>query len=599
MIRIRLLANAALLPGAALLSAVTAPTLQPTSLTPLDPAPVYAPRLPGFAAELAQRPALTGPSAWAVMDEDEAWKRLAAAPTAERQAVRWDFARSLIAAERGSEAFGVLDVMHQDDPDLGMVDAYRLARGAALTHLGRAEDAVAALDMPGLRANPEACLWRLRALAQAGLAEPALQQLACAEPALARPRATAFVLAAARAGVEGGAPDKALRWLSWLPDRDPAANLLRARAQLALGKFDDARLRFARVAQSGTPEQRIDAQLSELESAIARKTVRPEAALKTLDTIRYTWRGDAIEERALRLSYSLADARGDLPGALSAGSALIRYHDPAKLGPDFLPSLRAKLASVLDPAGKLPLAQAAGLYWDYRDLAPSGAEGDLMASRLAERLQQAGFFERAADLLSYQMTVRAGDLARGPLSARVAGLYILAGRPERALRALRDTNDPNLPAPMLADRARVEAAALTQIGRVEEALAVLQDLPNAGAMQAEVLWRQRNWTRYAELSAGALPSGRTLDPVAQAQVLRHAISLAMLGREDGLAALHRRYGAAFKALPSAPVFEMLTGAPGAADPAKLAQAMAAIPSASPAGDFADLLERAPAVGPKG
>lgn len=591
MSRARLLACAALLPGAVMLSAVTEPAP--------EPAPTYAPRLPGFAAELAQRPPLAGPSAWAPMAEREAWKRLAAVPAAERQGVRWDFARSLIADERGPDALGVLEVMRQDDPDLSMVDAYRLARGAALTQLGRAEDAVSALDMPGLRAAPEACLWRLRALAQAGLAEQALQQLACAGPALAKPRAAPFVLAAARAGVEGGAPDKALHWLSWLPDRDPTANLLRARAQLALGKVDDARLRFARVARSGTPEQRIDAQLSELEGEVARKAISPEAALKKLDTIRYTWRGDAIEERALRLSYSLADARGDLPAALSAGSALIRYHDPAKQAPEFLPSLRAKLSEALDPAQKIPLDRAAGLYWDYRDLAPSGAEGDLMASRLAERLQQAGLFERAADLLSYQLTVRVGDLARGPLSARVASLYILAGRPERALKTLRDTNDPNLPDAMLAERSKVEAAALTQVGRVDEALAVLQDLPNAGAMQAEILWQKRNWPRYAEMSAAALPNGRGLDAVAQAKVLRHAISLAMLGREDALAGLHKRYGAAFKGLPSAPVFEMLTGAPGAADPGKLAQAMAAIPSASPAGEFADLLEQVPAKGPKG
>jgi hypothetical protein len=268
----------------------------------------------------------------------------------------------------------------------------------------------------------------------------------------------------------------------------------------------------------------------------------------------------------------------------------VRFHDVADLGPEFLPGLRAKLTAALDPARKLPLDKAAGLYWDYRDLAPNGAEGDLMASQLAARLQQAGLYERAADLLSYQLTQRAGDLARGPLSARVAGLYILAGRPERALRTLRETDDPGLPDAMIAERKRVEAAALTQVGRADEALAVLQDLPGTSALQAEILWQRRDWARYAAFSAGALPKGRVLDPVAQAQVLRHAISQAMLGREDALSGLHARYAGAFKGLSSAPVFEMLTGTAGAVDPGKLAQAMAAIPSASPAGDFADLLE---------
>lgn len=577
-----------LVPGAALLVA----TALPVAPTPpiLSEAPVYAPRLPGFAADLAQRPPLTGASAWTAIAQSDAWTRLSTAATAERQAARWDYARSLIATERGPEALGVLDVMVQDDRDLGMVDAYRLARGAALTLLGRPDDALAALDMPGLRANPEACLWRMRALAGAQLAEQALQQLGCAEPALAKPRPAPFVLAAARAGVEGGAPDKALHWLSWLPDRDPAANLLRGRAELALGHGEQARLRLARVAQSGTPEQRVDARLSELEGQVAHNAIRPDAARKQLDQIRYGWRGDAIEERALRLSYRLADTGGDLPAALAAGAALIRYHDPARQDADFLPSLRAKLDAALDPARKLPLDRAAGLYWDYRDLAPAGAEGDRMASQLAARLQQAGLYERAADLLSYQLMQRAGDLARGPLSARVASLYILAGRPERALKTLRETDDPGLPDTMLGARKRVEAAALTQVGRVDEALAVLQDIPDSGALQAEVLWQRHEWARYAAASAAALPGGGSLNPVAQAKVLRHAISQAMMGREDALAGLHSRYGAAFKGLPSAPVFEMLTGAPGAVDPGKLAQAMAAIPSASPAGDFADLLE---------
>lgn len=577
-----------LLPGAALLAATGSPA--PAPLPVQSEAPVYAPRLPGFAADLAQRPPLAGASAWVAIAQGDAWARLATAMPADRQAARWDYARSLIATERGPEALGVLDVMVQDDRDLGMVDAYRLARGAALTQLGRPDDAVAALDMPGLRANPEACLWRMRALAGAQLAEQALQQLGCAEPALSKPRPAPFVLAAARAGVEGGAPDKALHWLSWLPDLDPAANLLRGRAELALGHGEQARLRLARVAQSGSPEQRMDARLSELEGQVAGKAIRPDAARKQLDQIRYSWRGDAIEERALRLSYRLADTGGDLPGALAAGAALIRYHDPARQGADFLPSLRAKLNAALDPARKLPLDRAAGLYWDYRDLAPAGAEGDRMASQLAARLQEAGLYERAADLLSYQLMQRAGDLARGPLSARVASLYILAGRPERALKTLRETDDPGLPDTMLAARKRVEAAALTQVGRVDEALAVLQDIPESGALQAEVLWQRREWARYAQASAAALPSGRSLNPVAQAKVLRHAISQAMLGREEALAGLHSRYGAAFKGLPSAPVFEMLTGAPGAVDPGKLAQAMAAIPSASPAGDFADLLE---------
>lgn len=577
--RFFLLTSAALLVGA--------------DLPPRPSLPVA--RLPGFAAALAQQPAITGAAAWRVIPPDQAWSTLATARSSDRQQARWDYARSLIALERGAEALGVLDVMRQDDPDLAMVDAYRLARGAAFIQLERFEEASEQLSASSLADNAEACIWRMRALALSGFAEQALQQMRCAVPAFAGPRRKAFALAAARAAVEGGKPAEALRYLNGVPDRDPAANLYRGRAELALGHPDQARLRFARVERSGPMALRMDARLSEIEAEVANGSLDGDAALKRLTAFRYVWRGDAIEERALQLSYRLSARQNDLRGALSAGATLFRFFDSAKQGEDFLPALQAKLAEALDPARKLPLEQAAGLYWDYRDLSPSGAEGDLLVSRLAERLQSAGIYGRAADLLEYQLFNRAGDLARGPLSARVAGLHILAGRPDRALDLLKRSLDASYPDAMIFARKRVEAAALSLTGRVPEALAVLQDVPGASTLRAEILWKQRDWKQLAAETAGGLPVSRAvsgaLSEVDQAMVLRHAIALAMLGREDALAALRGRYAERFHGLKTAPVFDMLTASPGTADPDRLARAMAAMPASSPAGDFAALLDQ--------
>jgi hypothetical protein len=580
-----LLASAALLLGADL-------PKPPSVASPALPAA----RLPGFAADLAQQAMINGAGAWRVIPQDKAWHALATVRQADRQQARWDYARSLIGQERGAEGLGVLDVMRQDDPDLAMVDAYRLARGAALTQLNRFVDASAALSAGTLADNAEACAWRMRGLSFSGFAEQALQQMRCAGPAFATARRRIFALAAARAGVEGGQPAEALRWLRGVPDRDPAANLYRGRAELALGHPDEARLRFARVEQSAAMPLRMDARLSQIEAEVANGALAKTAALGKLAALRFAWRGDAIEERALLLSYRLSADGDDLRGALSAGATLFRFFDGGRRKPDFLPELQAKLAAALDPARKLPLEQAAGLYWDYRDLSPSGAEGDLLVSRLAERLQAAGIYGRAADLLEHQLFQRAGDLARGPLSARVATLHILAGRPDRALDVLRRSGDPSFPDAMAHARKRVEAVALAQIGRVSEAFAVLQDVPDGGAVRAEILWKRRDWAGLSVETAKALPADRALSEVDQAVVLRHAISLAMLGREKELAALRGRYGGRFNGLATSPVFDMLTGSLGSADPAMLARAMAAMPGVSPAGEIATLLDRAPASG---
>ncbi|PTS78528.1 hypothetical protein DBR17_12565, partial [Sphingomonas sp. HMWF008] len=202
-----------------------------------------------------------------------------------------------------------------------------------------------------------------------------------------------------------------------------------------------------------------------------------------------------------------------------------------------------------------------------------------------------------AELLEHQLIVRTKDIAQGPLSARVASLFILAGEPARALAAIRATEANAYPDAMLWDRHRVEAVALDQLGRTNEAMAVLQEVPDGLAIRGELYWKRRDWKALAAVTEPTLTGGEKMTDVMQAKVLRYAIALAMLGREDALARLNARYRAAFGKLPTAATFEALTAAIGAIDPATVSAAMAAIPSASPAGDIADLVDAAPAVAP--
>lgn len=550
-------------------------------------------RLPGFAAELAQSASVTGPAIWTVIGEDDAWRTLAASSGVARQRARWSYARSLIGRGRGAEAMGVLDVMAADDPDLAMVDAWRVAHGAALTLLGRSVEAANALTGGSLDTNPEACAWRLRAAAEAGAADLALARAACARPAIAARSGAArepFILALGRAAVEGGKPDLALDWLARLPDRDAAANLYRGRAYGLLGKGSEARLRLARAEQAGNVPQRVDARLSQIEVAVANDWLKAAVATERLAALRYTWRGGPVEERALRLGYQLAGKTNDLDEGLRTGATLVRFHDISREGTDFLPGLQIRLASALEPGSTIPLVRAAGLFWDYRDLLPGGAAGDLMVSKFGARLQSAGLYARAAELFEHQLMVRAVDLAQGPLSVKVATLYILAGQPDRALVAMRKTARADYPDAMLFARKRVESVALSQLGRPAEAFAVLQDVPDAAAIRAEIAWRKRDWANVAAETRAQLPDSDRLSEVGQVIVLRRAIALAMLGKEDELAELHGRYARTFARLPTGPAFAMLTARAGGTDPARVAKAMAAMPSASPAGDIGELID---------
>lgn len=551
-----------------------------------------APTVAGFAAVLAERLLPAGPGAWVAIPEADAWARLGAATAANRQAVRWDYAGSLIAAGRGPDALGVLEVMRSADPDLAMVPGWRRANGIAAAQTGRADDALAMLADPMLIGDAESCLWRLRALAASERWRPALDQLACALPALNARSGRArrpFILAAGEAAVALHRDRAALEWLAALPDGDAAANLLRGKAMLGVGEGQEGRLRIARVAISGDPEQRADAELSTIEAALDAHDLPPKDAAKRLDRLLLGWRGGPVEQRALRVALALALKEHDTPAALRSGATLFRYGGAGADAGAIATQLRALLAAALAPESKLPLPQAAGLFWDYRDLAPAGAAGNRLADGLIDRLQTAGLYTRAADLLDHRMNAGPRDIEQGPLSVRIATLRILAGHPDVAVRMLRATDDIAYPAAMFADRRRVEAAALDIMGRRAEALAALQDVPDGAGIAAEIHWQARDWAHLVEVGEPALPPPGRLSEVGQAVVLRHAIALAMLQREAALARLRERYAVSFASLPTAAAFGLLTARAGTVDPARLANAMTSLPSASPAGAIGDLI----------
>lgn len=557
--------------------------------------PLGSARLPGFAAELANRALRRGPEMWAGVSYEAAQTHLATASSAERQAARWDYALAQIAARRGADALGALDTMLADDADMALVPGYRLARGVALAMLNRPAEALAMLTDPMLARNPEACLWRLLAQVQAQRAGAAVAELKCAIPAVnARTidRAGTFIRAAAWAAIRTNNARSALDWLAQLPDNDGAANILRGEALIALGNLPEGRLRLDRVRLGGRPEHRIKAELALVEALVPRHQMLSAEALKRTERILFLWRGGDVEQRALTLGYDLASRQHDDVAALRFGGMLLRYGEPGARAGEILAASQQRMFAILDPASKLPLADAAGLFWDNRDLAPTGPQGDRMLDLLANRLAGAGLYERAADLLSYQMRARAKDVEKGPISAQVARLYLLGGLPGKAILALRESEQPAYPPAILAARRHVQAIALYQLGRVGEALALTEDQPEMAALRAEMLWRRRDW-RALSATEGTLPAKGALSAVDQALILRRAVALAMLGDERGLTALRTRYGAPFARLSSGPAFAMLTGPVNVMTSDGITRAMAAIPAVSVAGEDDALLDASP------
>ncbi len=539
---------------------------------------------PPFAAHLAEMPR-AAPGARPAADIPLAWSLIARSTAETRQAARWKLATALLADRRGAEALGVLETMQRDDTALEMVPAWRLAIGKANVLMDRGTAALTWFNAPELIADPEACAWRIRAGVEIdGAAGSAL--LKCAVPAMlaqhGAERAT-LLLDTATGLIRSGHHGRALKFLAALPDQNAAANLQRGIALIATGQHDAGKLRLDRVMLSGTAAERAAAELALVRDGLARGTLKPVAAIKRLDALTFRWRGGEVERAALELKWQIAERAHDPVMALIASATLFRHFD---LGPQTGATLTriqtGLLALVNDP--KRPIAQAAGLFWEYRDLSPTGAQGDQLVSNLADRLSAAGLNVRAAELLQHQMQNRAIDIAKGPLSVRIARLLLLADKPDRVLEILRRSDGPTYPAPIAEDRRRMQVIATWRMGRREDALAMLDQIESAADLRAEMLWQARDWKRFAEANRAGLA------PARKGAVLRQAVALVMLGDEPGLAALRARYLPALRGTKAGEALGTLASPTGAVNPAALDAAMAGV-SDTPADSDLLLLAR--------
>lgn len=545
---------------------------------------------------LPQAKALERDLPWQLLPEGEAWQNLLNAPPEKHHSARWLFALSLLNSGKGPDALGMLDLLVQADPALDGIANYRLARGAALTLMGRHADAVTALDHLQLAAMPDACAWRMRALSEAGLSKEALRQSACALPVLKRlseAQRVPFIQALSEAAVDEAQYKFAMEWLDLLP-ATTATSLLKARALYGLKQDAQAEEFLAEVDRSGTEGEKAAAGITRIEAKLARKQMSSGQAIKDLEKVSYAWRGDRIELKALKLRYRLARERNDGKGALVAGATMIRYFDWRLLDPALLPELRLTLSAILDPASGTRLDQAAGVYWDYRDLAPAGAEGELLIMKLAGRLEEAGLYARAGELLEHRLKANPNDETNGSVSVRAATMFVKADQCDRAIRLLTASEGPAYLPEIMTQRKLVEAVALARLGRASEALAVLEGADGSELLKSEILWYAQKWDEFVVLHASSLPAPRALSPTDRIRVLRQAIALTLVKDQTAVQQLRQRYLPAFKGSKEYKAFELLTGPVGRLDPVALGNAIAATTTTSPAGALGDLLLTVPA-----
>lgn len=497
------------------------------------------------------------------------------APESERAKAQLDLARFYFANGFGQETLGLLDVLQQNQPDLEGWPEFRALRGAARVLTGDLDGAEADLSIPALAGNPEAGLWRAAIAADrrdwpkamAGFRasgqilnsypEPMIGKLGlrAAETAL-ETRDTATAKRLLDRVLEHSGPDQ---------EENPQTQYLRGLLFAQTGETDQAREQLTAAFNSYDRFYRAKAGLALTNLELSEGKMSPTAAAEQLAGLTFTWRGDDLEMQIRARMGEVLIAGGEYAkgfNTMKETAALVADTPRAEAITKEMSRIFADLYK--DGAQRLPTLDALQLYDQFRELTPVGEAGDEIIRQLAERLISIDLLNRAADLLQHQVEFRLSGLDKARVGTRLASVRLLDNKPEEALKALELSNIAGLPADLAAERRLMQAKALAELNRGDEALQILaqDDSTNANLLRVDIAWKGQKWDAAAlalNKVVGPPPAaGKQLDPNASQLVLNRAVALALAGDGNGLNLLKRDFEGAMKGGPNEDAFRILT-----------------------------------------
>ena len=490
------------------------------------------------------------------------------------QSANIDLARFLLAWELAPETFGPLRIAAEADPILEQDAQWLALKGGAEVMLGRYEEALETLDKSAVRTDPAVAAWRGYAEAELGDWRKARQSFLEANPlidAYFPLWAGRFHAAAARANIRMGDGSAAERHAEAARRTgDPVAmgqaSLTLGELALAAGRKNDAQTIFSKLLDHEDPNVRVRAELSDTMLGLETGRISLMDAADRLDSLRFRWRGDALEleivaalsdvqfrlgnfREALQLAQSFAMQFPDMPGARELRIQMSEYFDDLFLN---------SKADDIDPI------QALALFYEFRDLTPIGPDGDRMIRKLANRLVAFDLLDPATELLAHQVENRnLIGASRAKIAADLASIYLIDKRPEEALRVIGSTRQTGLDDDLRLERRLLEAAAHMELQRYSHAIELLESLSDQRSKEllAEVHWRARSWGPAGRALQNALPDPgvSSLTPSQVQTAIRAAVAYRLDGNPEGLADLRAGYTPAMSQTAQSETFDLLTG----------------------------------------
>jgi tetratricopeptide (TPR) repeat protein len=496
-------------------------------------------------------------------------------PDAERNRARLELARFYFANGNGEEALGLLRYLVSMVPDLTMHADFLALYGASKILAYQPADGIPDFDNPVLIGQPEIELWQAIAAAELRDWKTAEEKFSITESILAgypEPFYSRFSVLAVESAIAAGKDREGKDWLDRLennPHRveiDPAIKYLHGVVHSKEGRVQAAEDLWNEVKSSDDRLYRIRAELALIDLGVATGTLTPAKAADKLESLRFGWRGDDLEFDILhRLGQFYIQAKNIKEG-LNVLDHAVKLYPKSPMVPQIHTEMSGVFRDVFlnNDQSDLSAVDALTLYQQFRDLMPTGADGDAVMRNLAERLVSIDLLDQAASLLQELVKSHLQGVEKGRVGARLAAIRLLDHKPDLAITALDMSNDNSYPADLVAERLLLRAKALSEESKEDQAMDLLksENSRDAKILRADVSMHAQNWSEAAKNLLDLIgPPPQAGDQLNQRQadwLVNCAIAYSLANDSDGLNKLAVDYGAAMAGTTQNDTFRVLT-----------------------------------------
>jgi tetratricopeptide (TPR) repeat protein len=502
----------------------------------------------------------------------------AMAPVSQRKEARFNLARFYLAREMSAEAKAVLAVALADKKAAEDVTGTVL-KAVADVMLERPDEALKELSNPWVGNQLDAPIWRAIAYARQGKWPEAQAGFKSLDSGIAtlptelQRLALRDALRTAIAVRDFNGADRIVSALDAIgvpPEMAPSIAVLVGRLKEALGRTSDALASYRAATDSQDRRAAAQGRLREIVVRYAIGDMPRKDVITALETLTTIWRGDETEAEGLKLLAHLYTEENRYRAAFHVMRVALLVHPNS----DFTRAIQDEAAVTFDSlflGGKgdaMPPVEALGLFYDFRDLTPIGRRGDEMIRRLADRLAAVDLLDQAAELLQHQVDNRLQGGARAQVATRLAVIYLINRKPQRALATLQATHTAELSNELRDQRLLLQARALSDTGRHDLALELIVNLDSREAvrLRSDILWAARRWRAAAEqieiLYGDRWRDFTPLNETERFDILRAAVGYSIGEEPIGLARFRERYSAKMADTPDRRAFDVVTAPVG-------------------------------------